>query len=344
MSPPQGSCPANRRASDDWALLDLAPPAADLRADALAGLQASPKRLSSKYFYDARGSRLFEAITRQPEYYLTRVETALLQAKARHIAARIGPRAHVVEPGTGSGAKTRLLLESLDDPVAYTAVEISRTALVETTEALAAQFPRLQLLPVCADFTRPVPLPRAHREASRTLVFFPGSTLGNFDDADAAGLLRSLRQTMGPDGLLLLGLDLVKATSRLEAAYNDAAGITAEFTLNLLSRLNREAGGGFDLNRFAHRAAYSARRERIETAIVSRVEQTVPVAGHQVHFAEGERIEVEISRKYTEASIRTLAAQAGLAVVDTWKDDAEDFALVLLRDAGAQATGERGAA
>jgi L-histidine Nalpha-methyltransferase len=172
-------------------------------------------------------------------------------------------------------------------------------------------------------------------------VFFPGSTLGNFDDADAVGLLRSLRQTMGPDGLLLLGLDLVKAPSRLEAAYNDAAGVTAEFTLNLLSRLNREAGGGFDLNRFAHHAAYSARRERIETAIVSRVEQTVPVAGQQVHFAEGERIEVEISRKYTDASIRALAAQAGLAVVEAWKDDAGDFALVLLRDAGPQAAGGR---
>jgi L-histidine Nalpha-methyltransferase len=341
MTPSQGHCPANRRPSNDWTLLDLAPATSDLRADALAGLRASPKRLSSKYFYDARGSRLFEAITRQPEYYLTRVETTLLQAKARQIAARIGPRVHVVEPGTGSGAKTRLLLESLDDPVAYTAVEISRTALVGATEALAAQFPRLQLLPVCADFTQPVPLPRAHREASRTLVFFPGSTLGNFDDADAVGLLRSIRQTMGTHGLLLLGLDLVKAPSRLEAAYNDAAGVTAEFTLNLLSRLNREAGGGFDLNRFAHHAVYSTQRERIETAIVSRVEQTVPVAGEQVHFAEGERIEVEISRKYSDASIRALSAQAGLDVIGTWKDEAEDFALVLLRDAGPQAARER---
>jgi L-histidine Nalpha-methyltransferase len=276
---------------------------------------------------------LFEAITRQPEYYLTRVETALLQATARHIAARVGPRAHVVELGTGSGGKTQQLLEALHDPVAYTSIEIDRATLVATTDALAAAFPHLQLLPVCADFTQPVPLPRARREPSRTLVFFPGSTLGNFDDAEAVDLLHSVRQTMGREGLALLGLDLVKPIQRLEAAYNDAAGVTAEFTLNLLSRLNREAGGSFDLNRFSHRATYSTQRERIETAIVSRVAQTVTVAGQPVRFAAGERIEVEISRKYTDASIRSLAIRAGLAVAETWKDDAGDFALVLLREA-----------
>jgi L-histidine Nalpha-methyltransferase len=335
MTPAHGHGAATRRAQDDWTLLDLAPPPADLRADALAGLRADPKRLSSKYFYDARGSRLFEAITRQPEYYLTRVETALLQAVAPRIADRVGPRAHVVELGTGSGSKTRLLLESLDDPVAYTAVEISKAALVEATGALATAFPRLQLLPVCADFTRPVPLPPARRSAARTLVFFPGSTLGNFDDDEALGLLRSIRQTMGRDGLALLGFDLVKPVPRLVAAYNDAAGVTAEFTLNLLARLNREAGGRFDLNRFAHHAEYSPVRERIETAIVSRIAQTVQVAGEDVRFDAGERIEVEISRKYADASIAALAAESGLAVAGTWKDEAGDFALVLLRDADA---------
>jgi L-histidine N-alpha-methyltransferase len=333
MTPASGSCSAQRPPADGWTVLDLAPPAADLRADARAGLCASPKRLSSKYFYDARGSRLFEAITRQPEYYLTRVETALLEAVAPRIAQRVGPNVHVVELGTGSGIKTRQLLDALDDPVAYTSVEISMAALLDSTRAVADQFPHLQLLPVCADFTRPVPLPPAQRAARRTLVFFPGSTLGNFDDDDALELLRSIRETMGPDGLALLGFDLVKPVERLEAAYNDAAGVTAEFTLNLLARLNREAEGRFDLNRFAHHAAYSVERERIETAIVSREAQTVQVAGEAIDFAAGERIEVEISRKYTGASIRTIAAQAGLAVDETWTDDARDFALVLLRAA-----------
>ena len=185
MTPASGSCSAQRPPADGWTVLDLAPPAADLRADARAGLRASPKRLSSKYFYDARGSRLFEAITRQPEYYLTRVETALLEAVAPRIAQRVGPNVHVVELGTGSGIKTRQLLDALDDPVAYTSVEISMAALLDSTRAVADQFPHLQLLPVCADFTRPVPLPPAQRAANsacptaragRSRTFWPNAS------------------------------------------------------------------------------------------------------------------------------------------------------------------------
>lgn len=327
------SCQDADRRAPGWRLTDLAPAPADLRSDALAGLRATPKRLPSKYFYDAQGSRLFEAITRQPEYYLTRVETGLLDASLAAIAHRVGGGAHVVELGTGSGAKTERLLRGLDAPVAYTAVDISREALVDTAVRLQQRFPRLELLPVCADFSRAVPLPAPEATARRTLAFFPGSTLGNFEEPDAVRLLAAMRAMIAPHGLALVGVDLVKAPARLEAAYNDAAGVTAAFTLNLLARLNREAGADFDLQRYAHRATWSAARERIETAIVSRARQAVTVAGQRIDFGEGERIEVEISQKYTDASMRRLAGRAGLAVDATWKDGAGDFALVLLRDA-----------
>jgi L-histidine N-alpha-methyltransferase len=320
--------------SPPWCLTDLSPRAADLCADALLGLRLSRKRLSSKYFYDARGSELFEAITRQPEYYLTRVETALLDSVLSDIAGRVGPHVHVVELGTGSGVKTQRLLAALDQPVAYTGVEISRSALVEAACELALTFPEIEVLPVCADFTDPVSLPQPVRDAVRTLVFFPGSTLGNFYEDEAVHLLASMRATMGPNGLGLIGLDLVKAPELLEAAYNDAAGVTAAFTLNLLERLNREAAAMFDLGSFAHRAIYSAERQRIETAIVSLRDQIVLVAGEQFAFASGEAIQVEISQKYTDASFARLAGEAGLVVEATWKAPGDAFALVLVGPVG----------
>lgn len=319
------------RAPPMGALTDLRPSEDDIAADVLAGLARTPKRLPSKYFYDARGSQLFEDITRQPEYYLTRVEIALLEARMADIAAAIGPQAHVVEYGSGSGRKTEQLLEGLHDPVAYTPIEISPSTVLASTRRLAQAFPAIEMLPVCADFTQPVELPEPTREPRHTLVFFPGSTLGNFANDEALALLRSMRATMGPRGRALIGIDLVKDTAVLEAAYNDAAGVTAAFTLNLLARLNRDIGSDFDLRGFAHRAVYAPDRGRIETFLVSQRAQRVQVRGRAFEFAQGEAMQVEYSHKYTDDGFAALAARAGLEVVERWNDARDWFGLRLVQ-------------
>jgi len=316
-----------------WRLTDLQPRASDLAADAIAGLSARPRTLPSKYFYDARGSALFERITRQPEYYPTRIETALLDRRMPDIAAAVGGRLHIVEYGSGSGHKTELLLQGLSTPIAYTPVEISRSALLASVERLAVRFPGIEMLPVCADFTEPVPLPRPRHEPQARLVFFPGSTLGNFERPEAVALLRSMRGTMGPGGMALVGIDLDKDPALIEAAYNDAAGVTAEFTLNLLQRLNRELGSDFDLHGFAHRACYSRDRRRVETDLVSLRPQQARLRGHCFDFAEGEAIRVEYSHKYTDADFTALCADAGLQVAQGWNDPRDWFGLRLLRPA-----------
>lgn len=302
-----------------------------LRADVLAGLRARPRTLPTKYLYDTRGSALFEAITRQPEYYPTRVELALLASHLGPIAAAVGPRVHVVEYGSGSGLKTERLLSGLEEPLAYTPVEISPAALEGCVARLRPRFPELAMLPLCADFTRPLRLPRPPHTPRRTLVFFPGSTLGNFVEAQALELLRAMAATIGEHGCALVGIDLVKDPAVIEAAYNDAAGVTAEFTLNLLARLNRELDADFDLDGFAHQARYVEPRERVETHVVSLRRQRVHVAGHGFDFAEGEAIQVEYSHKYRDETFQALAARAGLEVVDGWGGLEEGFGLRLLR-------------
>lgn len=311
-------------------LLDLEPAADDLLGDVLAGLSASPRRLPSKYFYDARGSALFEAICEQPEYYLTRTELALLRESGAEIAAAVGPRARVVEYGSGAGLKTRLLLQALPDPVAYVPVEISRSALLESVGRLAREFPAVEMLPVCADFTQRVSLPRPGRDPERTLLFFPGSTLGNFENPVARRLLRQMRELVGPRGQVLLGVDLKKDPALIEAAYNDAAGVTADFTLNLLVRLNRELGADFRPDAFEHRAVYDAAAGRIQTDIVSRRQQQVSVAGQRFDFAQGEAMRVEYSCKYNHADIEAMAAEAGLGVDARWQDPEGWFSIQLL--------------
>lgn len=314
-------------------LTDLRPTPAEITADVLAGLSSTPRSLPSKYFYDARGSELFEQITRQPEYYPTRVELALLDEAAAHIARAVGRHAHVVEYGSGSGRKTERLLEALVDPVAYTPIEISRSTVLESTRRLDRLFPHVQMLPVCADFTQPVALPVPEREPESTLVFFPGSTLGNFVHDDAVALMGAMRETMGPRGRALIGIDLDKDPALLEAAYNDAAGVTAQFTLNLLARLNRDIGSDFQPDGFRHRATYSRERGRIETFLVSQRAQVVHVAGRDFAFAAGEAMQVEYSHKYTDAGFAALAARAGLAVVDGWNDAQDWFGLRLVAPA-----------
>lgn len=312
--------------------LDDRQPGEGLLIDALSGLSKSPKRLSSKYFYDARGSELFERICEQSEYYPTRTELAIMRDHVPAIAAALGPNVRLVEYGSGSGLKTRLLLRNLESPVAYVPVEISRSALAESVPRLEREFPRIEMLPVCADFTQPVKLPRAARAPRQTVVYFPGSTLGNFAPDDALRLLRQMRNEAGQgggvlDGGVLIGIDLVKDRAVLEAAYNDAAGVTAEFTLNLLVRMNHELGTDFDLAAFRHRARWHPLAERIETHIVSRREQDVHIDGRTFHFAEREAMRVELSCKYTLDSFAHLAARAGLRVAQVWTDPAWQFSV-----------------
>ena len=226
-----------------------------------------------------------------------------------------------------------LLLEALEDPVAYTPIDISRDALVASARRLDSEFGAIEVLPVLADFTRPVPLPRPARAAASVLVFFPGSTLGNFTRHESVALLRAMRATMGEGGAALLGLDLEKDPALVEAAYNDAAGVTAEFTLNLLRRLNRDLGSDFDLDAFAHRARYIVDEGRIVTTLESLRDQVVTVAGRRFAFAAGEHLHVEQSQKYTDARIAGIAADAGLEVVAGWNDARDWFGLRLLRPA-----------
>ena len=312
------------------ALVDLRPTPAVIETEVLAGLARSPKRLPSKYFYDARGSELFESITRQPEYYLTRLEFDLLEACVGEIARAVGARAHVVEYGSGSGRKTDLLLDALEEVVAYTPIEISRSALLDSIATLRVAHPAIEMLPVCADFTHPVQLPRPSHASARTLVFFPGSTLGNFESSDAVALLHAMRTTMGSHGVALIGIDLVKPKPIIDAAYNDAAGVTADFTLNLLTRLNREILSDFDVAAFEHRAEFIAGRSRIETTLVSRIDQRVHIGEHAFAFAAGEAMLVEISHKYTDQGFAALANNAGLEVARVWNDPSNGFGLRLL--------------
>lgn len=318
------------------ALCDLHPPVPDMLADVLAGLGALPKSLPSKYFYDARGSRLFARICETPEYYLTRAELQILQLHGDDIADALGPGLRLVEYGVGAGDKTRLLLAALR-PSAYLPVEISRAALTGSVRALSSAFPSLDMQPVCADFTRPLQLPTARRRGAGSVVYLAGSTLGNFEDAQAVHLLRQMRDTAGAGGSLLLGLDLKKDPARLRAAYNDAAGITAEFTLNLLLRLNRELGTNFDSACFTHRAEYNEARGRIETDLVSATAQHVVLEGRRFQFAAGEAMRVECSCKYDQADIDRLAQQAGLLPGPQWRDAQGLFALQLLRVPGPRA-------
>jgi L-histidine N-alpha-methyltransferase len=301
-------------------LHDYEPTLADDRAQVLAGLREPQKRISPKYFYDQRGSQLFDRICELPEYYPTRTELAIMRAEASAIADAVGERACLIEFGSGSSVKIRLLLQSLRRLVAYVPVDISREHLLAAARGLARDFPGIETLPVCADFTQPFALPETRRAVARRVAWFPGSTIGNFEPAQALALLQVIRGQVDDQGGLLIGVDLQKDTATLERAYNDAAGVTAEFNLNLLRRLNRELGGNFDLHAFRHRAIYNREHGRIEMYLVSQRAQQVRVGGTTLEFAEGERILTEYSHKFTLAGFAAMAAQAGFEVQQVWTD------------------------
>ena len=304
--------------------------AGDFAQCLLDGLSRTPKDIPCKYFYDAEGSRLFEAICELPEYYQTRTETALLARHAGEIAARIGPRAEIVEFGAGSLKKVRLLLEAAR-PRGYTPIDISGDYLMTVTEALAADYPNLALRPLIADFTAALTVPPLAGARARA-GFFPGSTIGNFRPDAAAGLLRRMRAALNGGGLLI-GVDLVKDPARLHAAYNDAAGVTALFNKNLLARANRELGADFDLGAFDHYAPYNPAARRMEMYLVSRKHQSVTVCGRRFDFAAGEAVHTEDSHKYTPESFAALAARAGWRLAAQWCDKDGLFLLAWLESA-----------
>ncbi|MBS2019613.1 MAG: L-histidine N(alpha)-methyltransferase [Deltaproteobacteria bacterium] len=304
------------------------------RRDTLQGLAASPKRLAPKYFYDSHGSQLFDDICDLPEYYVTRAETSILRASASSIVARWGERVRVVEPGAGSGTKTKLVLEALgrERCVDYVPVDISREHLADAAHRIRADIPWLRVTPACADFCVDLPIPASSERAS-TVVYFPGSTIGNFDPPEATQLLARFRRAAGPGGAVVVGFDLKKTPAVLHAAYNDGQGVTAAFNKNLLARMNRELGARFDLDAFSHYAFYDPQHGRIEMHLVSTRRQEVVVSGTRFFFAEGESIHTECSYKYDLPSAERLARAAGLSLTDAWLDDERRFAVLELRPA-----------
>ena len=298
---------------------DLKPTTGSFLQDVLAGLAGPRKTLPPKYFYDERGSQLFEAICELPEYYLTRAELAIMHSKGPAIAARIAPGAAVVEYGSGAGRKTALLLASLR-ALTYVAVDISPEQLRASVERLAASFPGVRMVALCADYTRTLDLSRLEPLPPRRTVYFPGSTIGNFTTDEALTFLRVATRVAGPGGAMLVGVDLKKDTALLHAAYNDAQGVTAAFNLNVLARINRELQGNFDLSAYEHRAHYDPVHGRVEMHLVSRRDQRVAIAGRQFAFAAGESIHTESSYKYSVEEFQTLAREAGFRIGDCWVD------------------------
>jgi dimethylhistidine N-methyltransferase len=311
-------------------LQDLAPSTAEFRDAVLAGLSQPQKAIPCKFFYDLEGSRLFEAICNTPEYYPTRTELAILAEAAPTIARLVGPGRAIVEFGSGAGIKIRTLLDALEAPAAYVPVDISRAHLVAAAEALAADYPGLHVAPVCADYTKPFVLPAVGNARPPWLGFFPGSTIGNFSPPQAAGFLSQVRRLLGEGGMMLVGVDLKKDVAALEAAYNDAAGVTAAFNLNLLARIDRELGGDFRHAEFRHSAIYDPVQGRIEMHLVSAKDQTVRVAGQHFHFRPDETIHTENSYKYALDQFRGLAQSAGWQSAEVWTDPNRLFSLHLL--------------
>ena len=296
------------------------------RADMLAALSAPVRSISPKYFYDARGSELFDAICELPEYYPTRTEHVLLESHAREIAARIGPQAEVLEFGAGSLRKVRLLLDALEQPRRFVPIDISGEHLHAAARGLRQAYPGLAVEPLEADYTQALSLPPPDPQGGRRLGFFPGSTIGNFDPDQALAFLRMAARVLR-GGALLLGADLVKDPAVLHAAYNDAQGVTAAFNLNLLARANREIGTDFELDGFAHGAFYNSPHRRIEMHLVSRRRQLVRLGGRVFVFEHGDTLHTENSWKFSVGGLRALAAKAGFTPGPAWTDPQRLFSL-----------------
>ena len=297
------------------------------QADVLAGLHAEKKRLPPKYFYDGIGSQLFERITELPEYYPTRCEMQILHKHAPDIAKLVPQGAALIEFGSGSSKKARILLRALRLLAAYVPVDICGEMVEQEALELRPDFPGLKVLPVTADITQQFPLPQAAQAAPVRVGFFPGSTIGNFEPHEAAAFLRNAARILGAGATLIVGADLIKPVAVLNAAYNDAAGVTAKFNLNLLVRINRELGGTFKLDTFRHRAFYNRERHRIEMHLASLKRQKVKVAGKTIEFRAGETIHTENSYKYSAESLGALAHGAGWQPAAVWTDEHQYFSI-----------------
>ncbi len=300
----------------------------DFYREVVNGLSCIPRRIPPKYFYDEKGAALFESICEQPEYYPTATEFAILREYADEIAAHTGTGQVLIEPGCGSCEKVRTLLDAVR-PLAYVPVDISCEQLQSAASEIAEDYAWLDVHAVCTDITGTLELPGIFGKEDR-LVFYPGSSIGNFEPEDAVRFMAELAQTAGAGGRLLIGIDLEKDPQTLNAAYNDANGVTAEFNLNLLQRINRELDANFDIDAFDHHAFYNSVAGRIEMHLICTRRQTVDIDGHTFEFSAGDSIHTENSYKYSIESFRTLAADAGYKTVDCWTDPGHLFGLYLL--------------
>lgn len=298
---------------------------ADFKREVIEGLSQSPKRLPSKLFYDESGSQLFEAITGLEEYYLTRTEISILRDHLPEMAALIGPKALVIEFGTGAGVKTRMLLDALDSPRAYIPIDISREQLDQASRELAKEFPTLDIQPLWTDYTDSLTLPSVAGGNGLHLIFFPGSTIGNFEPGEAVTFLKRAASLAGPRGSLLIGFDRVKDTSILEAAYNDKPGITAQFNLHLIERIAEEFGTNISAENFEHLAFFNKQESRIEMHLVARKQLMLSLHGEEIFFRNGEHIITEYSYKYTQEAFQKMLAQSGFEVKRRWTDPKEYF-------------------
>jgi dimethylhistidine N-methyltransferase len=296
-------------------------------AEIIDGLKKPEKMISPKYFYDERGSQLFDDITHLPEYYPTETELGIMRSNVEAIAQLIGEQASLIEFGSGSSRKTPVLLEHLHDLAVYVPVDISEDHLLESAEKLRSSFPGLEVLPVVADFTRPFQLPEPAIMPLRNIVYFPGSTIGNFTHDDALALLRVMHQEAGANGAMLIGVDLQNDSAIIERAYNDSAGVTAEFNLNILRHLNRDYSSNFDLDTFSHDARYNAEKGRIEIRLVNSEDQVVSIGDTDIEILRGEAILTEYSHKYTLEGFAGMAAEVGFVVEEVWTDPEELFSV-----------------
>ena len=312
-----------------YKLVDLHPPQGGLRREVIEGLSRIPKQLPPKLFYDHQGSALFEEITRLPEYYLTRTETAILESRADDMLTEIGAAPALIEFGSGSSTKVRILLDRMRGPATYVPVDISIKPLTEAAESIAADY-HVNVIAVCADYSRAFTLPPLPRAARRT-IFFPGSNLGNLNSEEAREFFRRSRALLQRGDGMLIGIDRVKDRQVLHAAYNDSRGVTARFNLNLLQRINRELGADFDLAEFEHLAFFNEQESRIEMHLRSRRAQSVQIDGRKFRFDAGETVHTENSYKYGDGDLERLIDGSGFALTRTWSDAAKWFSVHYLR-------------
>ena len=310
-------------------IVDLHPKVGDLQAEATEGLRRSPKALPCKYFYDAVGARLFEAITELPEYYPTRTELGIMSRSVGEMAEAIGSHATLVEFGSGVGLKTQKLLDALIDPSGCVLIDISRAALEASADQLADRYDDMEVIAVCADYTQPLRLPRPHRPSSRTVAYFPGSTIGNFTHDEAVSFLERVAELVGQGGGLLVGIDRKKDPRVIEDAYNDSLGVTAAFNLNILRRLN-QTGADFDLSTFRHHAPYVQSEGRIEMRLISQFDQSIRIGTTDIALRAGEHIVTEHSHKYDLGQFEDMAHSAGFRLTSQWSDDRDWFSVCFL--------------